>query len=119
MIAAAIEIDGSTSQPLQERLLSSAYRLSRTAPVVLMLNGIDRQRVDRLLDKVVALEGTRFAGVRYVDDMVNADAMAVVAHHAATVITSTVRVFSRLREAGVPAELLSENEVLERLETRL
>lgn len=62
-----VEISEDLDPAFRERLLSLAYRASRSREVALVLRGISPSDVDRTLDPVVEREGTGVAGVRYLD----------------------------------------------------
>lgn len=101
MIRAAIEIAEQSDREQLLELVASAYSLSREGAVVLLLNGIDRADVDRLLDPVVAVQGVAVSGVLYMDAA--DDRAAQAARDAVEVITSTERLCARLRADGIPA----------------
>ena len=62
-----VDISDDLDPELRDRLISLAYRASRSREVALVLNGVSRETVDRTLDPIVASEGIAVAGVRYVD----------------------------------------------------
>lgn len=62
-----VEVSEELEPELRHRLLSLAYRASRSREVALVLRGVSRKAVDRNLDPIVRREGTTLAGVRYVD----------------------------------------------------
>jgi len=62
-----VEISDALDPGLRDRLLSAAYRASRTRRVGLVLRGPSREEIDRRLDPVVEREGTGFRGVRYLE----------------------------------------------------
>ena len=62
-----VEISSDLDRDLQARLLAGAYRASHGRRVALVLRGVDRDAVDRLLDPVVRRVGTGVAGVRYLE----------------------------------------------------
>lgn len=62
-----VEVSGELEPELRDRLLSLAYRASRSQEVAIVLRGVSPQDVDRTLDPIVATEGTALPGVRYVE----------------------------------------------------
>lgn len=60
-----VEISEDLDPDLRERLISLAYRASRSREIALVLRGVSRSAVDRTLDPIVDREGTGVAGVRY------------------------------------------------------
>lgn len=62
-----VEISDDLDPELRDRLISLAYRASRSREVALVLRGVSRETVDRTLDPIVASEGVAVAGVRYLD----------------------------------------------------
>lgn len=62
-----VEIRDDQGRDLQARLLAGAYRGSRRREVAVVLGGVGRDTVDRLLDPVVQEVGTGVRGVRYLD----------------------------------------------------
>lgn len=62
-----VEVSGELEPGLRDRLLSLAYRASRSREVALVLRGVSREDLDRTLDPIVRQEGTALAGVRYME----------------------------------------------------
>lgn len=60
-----VEVSRELSPGLRDRLLSAAYRASRSSRVALVLDGVDRADVDRALDPVVRRVGVGVTGVTY------------------------------------------------------
>lgn len=62
-----VEISDDLDAEQRDRLLSLAYRASRSHEVALVLRGVSRAAVDRTLDPIVEREGTALSGVRYLE----------------------------------------------------
>lgn len=85
------------------RLLSSAYRLSRDAVVMLVLDRVARVEADRYLDHVVEREGNDVQGVVYAD-VAEERLVAETALGAAFVVASTDEFRCRLAAHGIACE---------------
>ena len=69
------------------RRVRDAYLASRAGVVGLVLRGVTRARVDRMLDDVVDTRDSRLQGVVYLD--ASDDAVVQAASHAGVVVAST------------------------------
>lgn len=85
------------------RLLSSAYRMSRSAVVMLVLDRIARVEADRFLDRVVEREGNDVKGVVYADSA-DERLVAEAALDASFVVASTDEFRCRLAAHGIACE---------------
>jgi hypothetical protein len=65
-LAAIIEVMSGPDGSLPVELIRKAYRASKAGHVVLVLNGVSVQAIDRILDEVVADSG-KVHGVLYAD----------------------------------------------------
>lgn len=85
------------------RLLSFAYRISRSAVVMVVLDRIARIEADRYLDGVVEREGNDVKGVVYAD-LADERLVAEVALNATFVVASTDEFRCRLAAHGIACE---------------
>jgi hypothetical protein len=67
-VAAVIEIAAGADGELPHDLLAAAYEASRWGLVVLLLRGMDRDRVDRALNPIVRTVGLRVHGILYIEE---------------------------------------------------
>jgi hypothetical protein len=93
-------------EPLGEqsaKLLYSAYRASRSAVVMLVLDRPTLMMADRFLDQIVVREGIDVKGVVYVD-VEDERTVAAAARDASFVVASTAAFRSRLAAYGIACE---------------
>jgi hypothetical protein len=109
-LLAIVEITGEIDPAVQRNLVCAAYRASREGPVILLLRGVERCAVDRLLDAAVRGFGTQVRGVRYVEDT------AIEAWvHSISAATTVVASSRALRDAAAewPCRALSAERAIE------
>jgi hypothetical protein len=99
-IQALVEVSSDLAPQQQKSLVSWAYRLSRSGRVMLLLRGISRAAVDRMLDETVATEGLDVKGLLYADPGEDNEAMRVAAD-ASIVVASTEPFRAMLQTRGV------------------
>jgi len=97
-----VEIARSRAGRPPGELLEQAYRASCHEPVVLVLNGIDRRSVDRLLDPLVPTLPLGIPGVLYVD-LACEEAVEAAVRSASTIYATTGAFRSRVCRLGIPA----------------
>jgi hypothetical protein len=114
-VRAAIEISSQQDPGTVEQIIASAYRRSRGGCIGLMLNGVDKWTVNRLLDGVVARVGIDVQGVLYCD-VRDAGALRGLVESASEVMTLTEPLCSQLRQQGILSELVPAGEMLRRIE---
>jgi hypothetical protein len=85
------------------RLLSSAYRASRSAVIMLVLDRVTLREADRYLDQVVGREGNDVQGVVYAD-VADERTVAEAARAASFVVASTDAFRRRLAAQGIVCE---------------
>jgi hypothetical protein len=97
---ALIEVSGDSEPREQKRLLSWAYRLSRTGRVMLLLRGVSTHEADRMLDDVVRSEGHDVAGLRYAEPG-DDEAIMQLAATTSLVVASTDLLRRQLESCGI------------------
>lgn len=102
-IEGVVEIAPAPLGELSTRLLSSAYRASRNALIMLVVDRPTLHEADRFLDHVVAIEGNDVKGVVYAD-LADEHTVAEAARGASFVVASTDRFRSRLAAQGIACE---------------
>jgi len=102
-VEGVVEIAPAPLGELSTRLLSSAYRASRNALIMLVVDRPTLREADRFLDDVVAAEGNEFTGVVYAD-LADEQRVADAARGASFVVASTDRFRSRLAAEGIACE---------------
>lgn len=105
--AAVIEIADDTDDALRARLLAAAYRSSARLPIALVLTGLLRWKVDRMLDPVVRTAGLGVAGVMYVD-AADEDVVRWVLRQAPVIVASSAPFRARLLTGGIPFHAAEE-----------
>jgi hypothetical protein len=102
-IEGVVEIAPAPLGEVAARLLSSAYRASRSAVVMLVLDRRTLREADRYLDQVVGAEGSEVKGVVYAD-IADERTVAEAARSASFVVASTDAFRSRLAAQGISCE---------------
>jgi hypothetical protein len=102
-----VEIAADPSGRAPANLIEIAYRASRDEPITLILNGISRSSVDRILDPVVEAIPLSIPGVVYVD-LQNIAAVRNVVLAATAIFIATREFHSLIRELGAaPTQIRS------------
>jgi hypothetical protein len=110
-VQAAIEISSDQDPGTLQQLIASAYLRSRGGCIALMLNGVDKWAVNRVLDGVVADVGIDVQGVVYCD-VSDRSALRGLARSASEVMTLTEPLHAHLWGEGISSELLPPRELL-------
>jgi hypothetical protein len=98
---AILEVGRQPDGGLQGELIAAAYRVSRSAPVLLVLDRVSRAEVDRALDEVVTSSELNRPGVVYADAADDALVMAA-ATRAHWVFARSSRFRAKLDARGLP-----------------
>jgi hypothetical protein len=106
--AAVLEIGREANGTIQSQRIAQAYRASRSASVMLVLNRVSRSEVDDVLDKVVSSYRLDIPGVLYVDLDDDATVLSV-ASRAPMIFASSDEFCAKLDSLGIryrdPAEI--------------
>lgn len=97
---AVVELSAGTAPDLRARLVEAAYRASRAGEVLLLLHGVERDAVDRILDGVVPAVGVQVHGVRYADGSGEGVDTLVLTARVVVAVSSSMR--ARLARLGLP-----------------
>jgi hypothetical protein len=98
---AVVEIAPDSNGALPSHLLTAAYRASREATVLLVLNGVSVASVDQLLDPIVRREGVAVRGVVYAT--VEDATVMLAARTAPVVLASSSLLRTQFRALGIAA----------------
>ena len=104
-IGAVVEITVGPDGTLPEQLIATAYRASWKSEIVLLLREVERARVDRLLDLIIAAHGLSRCGVRYLEDD-DSPTVHQILRTARVVIASSERLRARLHAWGIHSRTL-------------
>ena len=99
-LGTVVEVTSDAPLELQTRLLAIAYRASQWGPVTLLLRGVPRQLLDRMLDPVVKSVGVDVWGVEYCE-LQDDGIPPQVLENAALGIVATEPLRERLLERGL------------------
>lgn len=102
-----VEIAADASGGAPANLIEIAYRASREEPIILMLNGVGRSSVDRILDPVVTAIPLSIPGVIYID-LQDIAAVRNAVLTATAIFVATREFHSLIREFGAaPTQIRS------------
>lgn len=97
---AVLEVGRQADGAVQGGLIAAAYRASRVAPVLLVLDRVSRAEVDKVLDHVVTTSELNRPGVRYAEAEDDATVLAA-AEQARRVFASSECFRAKLEARGL------------------